>query len=451
MRKIILILLTFLLAFTSTHAQFFTNEVSVKASQLGIALNNIDEIFVFDSITSSTSITFSNPGPIDIKWYRYLTAPALTPDNLLLSQTNVTSPTLEISTPSVGYSGNGDQCGYVLQYDDGSGIKFKYIWVFDLKNANIVIGSITADNIGVNPCFSTHLTVNLPTYSNLDYFSSLGVLNTIPRKFIISYNTLQLNEPQTIEIEKTNLGSGSNDITVAAPFVTTKFTIAGDQFFKAFNKTKIKSTDADYTPLAVEATLKAVVAERSAKNEVTRTTPGGLGGSAPLVVDFTSNANTPVAQFFEWKIRAINDTSNVALYTDKDLRYTFKNAGLYKIKLTVSNATCIVSDSINATVIASSLNIPDVFTPNGDGKNDEFRVAFSSLISFHGIIFNRWGRKVFEWTDPGKGWDGRIGGKMAVPTAYYYIIEAVGSDIDPITKKPIQYKRKGDINLLRGK
>jgi len=55
---------------------------------------------------------------------------------------------------------------------------------------------------------------------------------------------------------------------------------------------------------------------------------------------------------------------------------------------------------------------------------------------------------VYEWSDPSKGWDGRIGKQMANPGAYFYVIEALGSDIEANGKRR-EYKLKGDINLLR--
>jgi len=110
--------------------------------------------------------------------------------------------------------------------------------------------------------------------------------------------------------------------------------------------------------------------------------------------------------------------------------------------VTVSNATCSYSDSITVTVSTSSIEAPNVFTPNGDGHNDEFRVAYKSIIQFDAWVYNRWGRLVYKWSDPMKGWDGNIGGKKAAAGAYFYVIKAVGAD----GKK---YKLKGDINLLR--
>ena len=90
------------------------------------------------------------------------------------------------------------------------------------------------------------------------------------------------------------------------------------------------------------------------------------------------------------------------------------------------------------------LLVPNVFTPNGDGTNDEFRVAYRSLKTFHAYIFNRWGHQVYSWTDPAKGWNGNIGSRPASEGAYYYLIEAEGTDGE-------KYKLKGAVNLLRGK
>ena len=52
--------------------------------------------------------------------------------------------------------------------------------------------------------------------------------------------------------------------------------------------------------------------------------------------------------------------------------------------------------------------IPNAFTPNGDGKNDKFKlinVSREQLLEFK--IFNRWGTVMFSSTDPEEGWDGR--------------------------------------------
>lgn len=454
MKKIIL-LLPFLVLCGVINAQITSNQTCVKASQIGEVLHDIDEVIVYKGvIKNSTSITFtySYTTPTTIKWYRYTTTPILTPTYELLSD-YATSSTLVLptaATPGYPPAENGDKCGYVIQYEDGLETKYMYIWVIDLMNQLMAVNNIVANNDGVDPCVSTHLMVNLMC-DDIEYYSKLGVKHTIPQKYLITYNSLDsLNRPTTVSIEKSNLINGENNFTVPAPYKETKFTVKPNQFERILDPSKSYTSLIDYFPVAVQSNLKAMVSERDGLNEIDRS-KGVLGGSAPLDVDFSSNSNKPVAQYFEWYISNKADSADLVYYTDEDLRYTFPKSGLYKIKLRVSNPTCSVNDSIDATILESFMEIPNVFTPNGDGKNDEFRVAYKSIVQFKGIIYNRWGRKVFEWTDPGKGWDGRIGNRIAQPGAYYYIIEAKGSDIDPLTNQLKTYIMKGDINLLRGK
>ena len=123
---------------------------------------------------------------------------------------------------------------------------------------------------------------------------------------------------------------------------------------------------------------------------------------------------------------------------------------------------------MTVAVSESYLAVPNVFTPNGDGKNDEFRVAYRSLKEFHCWVYNRWGKLVYEWDDPAKGWDGTINGRPAAEGAYFYVIRALGTDAAKdaqYTMKAVYNKKKlnadesvigvyqmsGDINLLRGK
>jgi gliding motility-associated-like protein len=100
--------------------------------------------------------------------------------------------------------------------------------------------------------------------------------------------------------------------------------------------------------------------------------------------------------------------------------------------------------------------------------NDEFRVAYRSLKEFHIWVYNRWGKLVYESTDPAKGWDGTINGRPAAEGAYFYVVRAKGTDADKYAeyiglkatynKKKLEadksvigiYQMSGDINLIRG-
>jgi gliding motility-associated-like protein len=54
---------------------------------------------------------------------------------------------------------------------------------------------------------------------------------------------------------------------------------------------------------------------------------------------------------------------------------------------------------------------PNAFSPNGDGKNDIFKpIIYTNLLQYEFSVYNRWGAKVFETTNPEKGWDGTVNG-----------------------------------------
>jgi len=59
-----------------------------------------------------------------------------------------------------------------------------------------------------------------------------------------------------------------------------------------------------------------------------------------------------------------------------------------------------------------------------------FKVKANNLVSFSGIVMNRWGRQVFAWSDYTEGWNGRLHGTGNELTSgvYFYLIKAIGED-----------------------
>ncbi|MBS1772206.1 MAG: gliding motility-associated C-terminal domain-containing protein [Bacteroidetes bacterium] len=74
------------------------------------------------------------------------------------------------------------------------------------------------------------------------------------------------------------------------------------------------------------------------------------------------------------------------------------------------------------------IDIPNVFTPDGDGYNDYFlprQLLSKNLTKFSMVIYNRWGQKVFETTTlDGRGWDGKFNDKPQPEGVYVYTIQA---------------------------
>jgi gliding motility-associated-like protein len=133
-----------------------------------------------------------------------------------------------------------------------------------------------------------------------------------------------------------------------------------------------------------------------------------ISGGFPLTVNFTNNSTG--AFNYLWNF-GDGDTSIITSPT-----HIFELQGEYQVVLTAYNTPgCKTSDTL--TIIVDG-DVPNVFTPNGDGSNDKFSFNRLSVKSFNAQIFNRWGKKVFEWTDPKDGWDG----SESQSGVYYYIV-----------------------------
>lgn len=93
-------------------------------------------------------------------------------------------------------------------------------------------------------------------------------------------------------------------------------------------------------------------------------------------------------------------------------------------------------------VTRSGPYVPDAFSPNGDGQNDEFRIYGAPAGPFLLVIYDRWGRVVFRTEDVGQGWNGQIDGQPAQPGeyAYLFVLESSGNQ---------RFERRGRVLLLR--
>jgi gliding motility-associated-like protein/uncharacterized repeat protein (TIGR01451 family) len=94
----------------------------------------------------------------------------------------------------------------------------------------------------------------------------------------------------------------------------------------------------------------------------------------------------------------------------------FKDIGIYKYIRT--NASGCV-DTVTVTVVPKSIDVPSVFTPNGDGKNDTFTIP--GILAFPGsqlLILNRWGNEVYHSENYQNTW----AGEGLTEGTYYYVI-----------------------------
>ena len=94
---------------------------------------------------------------------------------------------------------------------------------------------------------------------------------------------------------------------------------------------------------------------------------------------------------------------------------------------------CTASDQVTVYADCGNEAIPNIITPNGDGKNDTFQPEWALGYRRHLTVYNRWGAQVFETTDARSGWNAKINGEPVAEGVYYYILTAVdpsGSTIE---------------------
>lgn len=90
----------------------------------------------------------------------------------------------------------------------------------------------------------------------------------------------------------------------------------------------------------------------------------------------------------------------------------------------------------------NDLFVPNVFSPNNDGRNDLFRVFGTTISSIDLQVFNQWGEMIFRTSDRNGGWDGTVRGKPQPVGVYIYVLKATLTNGTVVNKK-------GSVNLIR--
>ena len=202
-----------------------------------------------------------------------------------------------------------------------------------------------------------------------------------------------------------------------------------------------------FTSISASAQTVEISAIYVDANGVETETRSDFSGQAPLSVSFRANPvdMEGLEPTYEWHFRLEGESKDMMVRYEENTDYTFTKAGKTYITL-YANLGNEERDSsqISVTISESKLLMPNAFSPNGDKYNEEYKPKeYQSIVEFHAYIFNRWGQKLFEWTDPSKGWDGTYNGHPVKEGVYFVVVKARGAD-------GIVYNIRKDVNLLRG-
>jgi gliding motility-associated-like protein len=145
---------------------------------------------------------------------------------------------------------------------------------------------------------------------------------------------------------------------------------------------------------------------------------------------------------YEWIFGDGNTLTTIR--PDTTVNHLYNASGTYTTCLAAYNIYGCIDTSCQqiSVIINALLDVPNAFSPNGDGVNDKIYVRGFGIAKMNWTIYNRWGKVVYQGTDPSEGWDGRVNGRMQPQDVYHYTLLAEFGSKERTTKK-------GDITLLR--
>jgi gliding motility-associated-like protein len=430
---------TWIIIFTAFAAIFTASAQYSVSGGSGIPLmadnrNGVEVWLLFGMAGASISFTSDNEGQHE--WFRYRTNAAEAVP-VASQQSGNTSTVVDVEEGWAYFVGSPETL-------------YRYIYLIDYSLRLPKFYSISAQQSD-NSCQYLNLEADVeaePIY----WVAPSGARNQLSRTFTLRYDNLRWDEDakqfapisETVEI---------NDFVAEIPLdnrplCDTRFTLSGDAFAAYFGLAD--SVSADYAAIAVEAHATATTDKVGAENE-SHDQGDNLGGSAPVEYVFTAIANEPIAAFYVWKVvetTAEGLQNTLVRYTDKTLRYNFDRSGTFRVSLEVmdSRSACVDTSVVfNVITGETFVRIPNAFSPGSSpGVNDEFRISYRSVVAFRASIFNRWGNLLYRWTDPARGWDGRVNGKF-VPTGVYYVV------VEYTDAQGKKHTASCDVNILREK
>lgn len=326
------------------------------------------------------------------------------------------------------------------------------IWLVNYATQVFDISSVNADL--PQTCDNTQLSV-AGNGEAIHYFTIDGRRETLSREIKVRYETQVWDEQSTEFIRQEankELEYLTDPVTLLVPlYCSTEVTVSGDRFLTEWGMER-SATSSLINPNGINAMTTAVqtnLPEVSDDSDPSNVINGGnsegeLGGSAPAEIRFTAYVTEGVIHD-EWQMSSDPEFQTIDYrWNEREVEYTFQEEGIFYLRYVGSNAdgSCeVYGDVYTVSIGASDLRIPNAFTPNDDGINDVWKVAYRSLITFKCWIFDRYGNQIYYFDNPDGGWDGKYKGKTVKPGVYYYVLEASGSD----GKK---YKKGGDINIV---
>jgi len=353
-----------------------------------------DPVFVYcnPSGTVKGSMTAAGPsgkGPFSFAWYKWEDG-TRSFSNLLKTETGVLTSSMTAL----------DEGGYRIAVSGSTGFDTTLVgWIFlDSPSASASLHTFTCDYVAMKGSVSEDKFYYKDPATGADVKLENGV------SFLWSSTPASVIPYPSIELNPVTYSPPLEDVTYKLVATDSMNCTAESSFF--YESIHVKA-DFSVEPDNGEAPLEVKVTDKSVR---------GLN--------------------YTWDF---GDDSPDSISREKEPpAHIYYKPGEYTITLGIESAKHCKASAVSEKIKVepSSLSIPNVFTPDGDGLNDFFLVESTSLKYLSVKIYSRSGMKVFEFTGDGDklkdwtGWDGHVNNSSAKasPGVYYYVIRARGWD-----------------------
>ena len=310
-----------------------------------------------------------------------------------------------------------------------------------IKTALLVIGTL-AGGIGIGYMVfdgNTNEPTNQPTVNTTNHISTSNNNEIFITDENISVKEISsINKPDKVltilevkkegeesqkvlvEIRQGNYNNGS---------IITNWLSNSNQPNKDLIERLLNEIDKDNTEVPSTNQNDYLIVQKLQENEIIAGIKAShWSGQAPLTVEFN---NITEAKTYDWSF-GDNSTSKEA-----NPKHVFETPGNYVVELTItdangkakSNKTLIEVTAATETLGTSSIEKYNVFTPNADGENDEFKLTGTNISDFEMMIYDNKGNLVFSSSSINQSWNGTDRKGNVLPEGQYQCVyKAIGTD-----------------------
>jgi len=294
-------------------------------------------------------------------------------------------------------------------------------------NSQLPDATINIDNFEITVCNELETLVNFTVYNN-------NSTNFLPANTSI---TLYAND-QLIGTAFTNI-----DIPINSSESFEMQLLIPESELQSFILTAVVNelnpvleirTDNNTDELEIDYPLPPTIQQPANLLECNISFETGLFDLSSIYDELMDNADDETEfSFYPSEEDFINDTAEI----NPAFEYqSIANPQTIFVKATNTITGCFSNATFQISVYNCPPTIPDGFSPNGDGINEEFNIAglYDIFVDFKLEVYNRWGGLVFEGNQQTEKWNGRLkNNKELVPVGvYYYVLHLNDESYKPI-------------------